>query len=348
MKSFEYASPKTTKEATALLADKWGETEILAGGTDLITSLKQGITTPKRVVSLKNISKLRGITSSKGTLRIGAMTTLRDLIADSHVKKEFPALVAAASNISSAQMLNMGTVGGELCQRPRCWYYRNGFGLLGQSSETSAEPVTAGGGAEVNAIGHTTRRTSLVREGDNRYHAIFGTDGQSLFVSASSLGPVLIALGATLTAEGPDGKTRQIEAADFFRAPSSENEREIALQSNEILTDISIPVSGLKNSTYEVRHRRGLDWPYVTATIAYADKGGTISDARVVLGHVAPTPWKASAAAAALNGAAIDEASATKCAEAAVKDAKPLSKNAYKVQLAKTAVKRAVLMTRAA
>src|SRR5438046_2794627 len=105
MKSFEYASPKTTKEATPLLAEKWGDVEILAGGTDLITSLKQGITTPKRVVSLKNISKLRGIDSGKGAIRLGAMTTLRDLIADSHVKKEFPALVTAASNISSAQML---------------------------------------------------------------------------------------------------------------------------------------------------------------------------------------------------------------------------------------------------
>src|SRR6185503_14134461 len=184
---------------------------------------------PKRVVSLKNISKLRGIDSSKGTIRIGAMTTLREVIAHKEVQKQFPALISAAKNIGSPQMHAMGTVGGELCQRPRCWYYRNGFGLLGKDGDTS-----------------------LVRDGDNRYHAIFATDGPALFVSASSLGPVLVALGATLTAEGPDGKTRSINAAEFFRAPTSESEREIALKPNEILTEVSIPVSGLKNANYEV------------------------------------------------------------------------------------------------
>src|SRR5205807_6276211 len=167
------------------------------------------------------------------------------------------------------------------------------------------------------------------------------------FVSASSLGPVLVALGATLTAQGPSGKARQIEAAQFFRAPKSEQEREIALEPNEILTDISIPVTGLRNATYEIRHRHGLDWPYVTATVAFNDQNGSASDPRVVLGHVAPTPWTARAAAQALNGSRIDENAAAKCAEAAVQGAKPLSNNAYKVQLVKAAVKRAVLATRA-
>src|SRR4030095_15709047 len=170
MKSFEYAAPKTLKEATALLGEKWGEVEILAGGTDLITSLKQGITSPRPVVSLKNISKLSGIESSKGTLRIGAMTPLRELIANKDAKKHFPALVTAARNIGKPQILAMGTVGGDLCQRPRCWYFRNGYGLFGKDGDTS-----------------------LVREGDNRYHAIFDTDSPALFVSASSFGPVLVA-----------------------------------------------------------------------------------------------------------------------------------------------------------
>jgi xanthine dehydrogenase YagS FAD-binding subunit len=187
-----------------------------------------------------------------------------------------------------------------------------------------------------------------VRDGDNRYHAIFGNDGDALFVSASSLGPALVALDATLIAEGPKGKTRKIAATEFFRAPKSENEREIALKPNEVLTEISIPLKGLKNATYEVRHRYGLDWPYVTAAVAFAEKNGAASDARVVLGHVAPTPWSAASAAKALNGSRLDESAASKCADAAVEGAKPLSRNAYKIQLVKAAVKRAVLATRAA
>ena len=325
MKSFEYAAPKSVKEATALLGDKWGETEILAGGTDLLTCLKQEIAAPRRLVSLKKISSLRGIKASRSELRIGAMTTLSELLANSEAQKNFPALVTAAQNIASPQMLTMGTVGGELCQRPRCWYFRNGHGLLGKQENTS-----------------------LVREGDNRYHAIFNTGSDALFVSASSLGPALVALDATMTVEGPKGKSRKIAAKDFFQTPRSESDRETALNPNEVLTEISVPVKGLKNATYEVRHRHGLDWPYVTATVAYSEKNGSASDARVVLGHVATTPWVATGAAQALNGARLDESAAGKAGDAAVEGAKPLSRNAYKVQLVKAAVKRAVLATRAA
>src|SRR6185503_13170328 len=171
----------------------------------------------------------------------------------------------------------------------------------------------------------------------------FGTDGPALFVSASSLGPPLIALGATFTAEGPSGKTRKIPAAEFFRAPKSDGERETSLKPNEVLKLISIPIQGLANETYEVRHRHGLDWPYVTATVAFSRKNQALSDARVVLGHVAATPWVATAAAQALNGARLDERVAARCGEAAVQGAKPLSGNEYKVQLVKAAVKRAVL-----
>jgi xanthine dehydrogenase YagS FAD-binding subunit len=325
MKSFEYAAPKNIKEATALLSDNWGESEILAGGTDLVTCLKQQIATPKRVVSLRNISDLRGIKADSKAVRIGAMTTLEDFASNKDVQKHFPSLATAAKNIASPQILSRGSVGGDLCQRPRCWYYRNGFGLLGKNGDTSQ-----------------------IKEGDNRYHAIFGTDSSALFVNPSSLGPALIALGATLKAEGPNGKKREIPAAEFFSVPKSDKDREYALKANEILTEISVPISGLKNATYEIRHRQGLDWPYVTASVAYGEKNGNISDARVVLGHVAATPWLAASAGKALNNSALNEDAAAKCAEAAVEGAKPLSRNGYKVQLAKTAVKRALLAARAA
>ena len=324
MKSFEYSTPKTLKEATALLSDSWGKTEILAGGTDLVTSLKQRITEPERVVSLKNIKELKGIHSKRGGVAIGATTTLGELAENADVRKNFPSLVTAAKGVGSPQLLSAGTVGGDLCQRPRCWYFRSGFGLLAQQ-----------GGS------------SLVREGENRYHAIFATDGPALFVSPSSLGPALIALAAEMTVAGPGGKMRTIPAAEFFRVPRTENERETALQPNEILTEVLIPVRGLKNATYEVRHRQGLDWPYVTASVAFGGKSGG-NDARVVLGHVATTPWLAASAARALGGGRVDEALAARCGEAASEGAKPLSQNGYKVQMVKVAVKRAILAAAAA
>ena len=320
MKSFEYAAPKTLKEAAALLSDKWGETEILAGGTDLVTSLKQHITEPKRVVSLRNISEIKGIEIEKKDVRIGAMTTLAELAEDKNIKEHFPSLVTAAIGVGSPQLMSVGTVGGDLCQRPRCWYYRNGFGLFAKHEGAS-----------------------LVREGENRYHAIFSNDGSALFVNPSSFGPALIALGATIAVSGPKGKTRKVPAEKFFQTPKTESDRETSLKPNEILTSIFIPIKGLRNATYEVRHRHGLDWPYVTATVAFQIKAGTASDARVVLGHVAPVPWHSAGASKGLNGAKVDAASAAKCGEAAAQGAKPLSKNGYKVQLVKAAVKRAVL-----
>ena len=319
MKSFEYAAPKSLKEATALLSDTWGKTEILAGGTDLVTSLKQRITRPERVVSLRNIVELSGIEGAGGGVSIGAMTTLGEVAGHTSLKQH-AALTTAARSVVSPQLLSVGTVGGDLCQRPRCWYYRNGFGLFGQQDGKS-----------------------LVRDGDNRYHAIYGNDGPALFVSPSSLGPALVALDASFTAEGPGGKTRKIAAAEFFRTPNSESERETALKPNEILTAVQVPNRSLKSATYEVRHRHGLDWPYVTASVAFRLDGGKVAEAKIVLGHVAPTPWVATAAGTALNGAAPTEAQAMKAADAAVVGAKPLSGNAYKILMVKAAVKRAIL-----
>lgn len=320
MKSFEYATPSKLEEATALLAESWGETEILAGGTDLVTSLKQGITAPKRVVSLKNVSALKGIKADKKSVRIGSMTTLAELTSNSAIKEHFPALVTAVKAIGSQQIISVGTVGGDLCQRPRCWYYRNGFGLFGKQGDSS-----------------------LVVTGDNRFHAIFGNEGPAYFVSASSLGPVLIALDASIRVAGPSGKKREIAAKELFRTPKNEKERETILKPNEIIAEISVPIKGLKNATYEVRHRNGFDWPYVTATVAFELRGGIATNARVVLGHVAPVPWTSEGAGKALSGAKVDASLAAKCGEAAIQGAKPLSGNAYKVQLVKIAVKRAVV-----
>jgi xanthine dehydrogenase YagS FAD-binding subunit len=318
MNNFKYAQPTSVKEAVGMLSGSWGETEVLSGGTDLITSIKQGITSPSLLVSLKNVKGLGGISMTGGNLVIGATATLKDLADDKNVAKNFPALVTVVKNIGSAQMINRGTVGGDLLQRPRCWYYRNGFGLLG----------TANGEA-------------LVPDGENRYHAIFGNSDAAKFVSASSLAPALIALGATVSISGAKGD-RSIGVADLFSTPSSNSDRENTLKPNEILSSISIPLSGKKNGIYEIRQRVGLDWPMVAAAVAFNEEGGKISDAVVVLGHVAPTPWVAEKAATALNGKSLSEATKKAAGEAAAEGASPLSDNGYKVQQVKVAVRRAI------
>jgi xanthine dehydrogenase YagS FAD-binding subunit len=315
MQAFAYANPTTVQEALGLLGSQWGEADVLAGGTDLLSLLKDFVHTPKRVVNIKNIKELGGIGKADGGLRIGATVTLDELLANAAVRAEYPSLIQAAQGVSSPQIRNMGTVGGDLCQRPRCWYFRLGQGLLAKG---------------------------MVPKGENKYHAIFG-GGPAYFVSASSLGPALIALGARVKLVSASGN-RELSVEEFFVVPKSDSEREIALRPDEILTEITIPSArGVRNATYEVRQKEALDWPLAAASVALRMKGNTVAKARVVMGHVAPKPWPSSGAEEALVGKAVSEQVAEEAAEAAVSDAKPLSQNGYKVQLAKVAVKRALL-----
>lgn len=318
MQPFEYANPKTVKEAVALLGSTWADAAVLAGGTDLLSLMKDLVMSPKRVVNIKGIAELKGVAKTAAGLRIGAAATVDELLSSALVRTAYPSLTEAARGISSPQIRNMGTVGGDLCQRPRCWYFRTGHGLLAM---------------------HNGR--SLVVEGDGRYHAIFPA-GNARFVSASSFGPALIALGAKLKIAGPDGQ-REVSAADFFVAPQSEADREIALKPNEILTEIVIPSAATRNATYEVRQKEALDWPLAAASVCLKMKGTAVSEGKIVLGHVAPTPYVARQASEWLSGKTIDASTAASAADAAVSGAQPLDSNAYKVQLAKTAVKRALL-----
>jgi len=318
MQAFAYASPATIQEALALLAPRWGETDILAGGTDLISLMKEYIHTPKRVVNIKGLKELAGIEKTAAGVRIGALATFEQ-ISESPLLRDFPAVLAAVRGVTSPQIRNMGTAGGDLCQRPRCWYFRKGFGLLAR--DAAGKP--------------------LVPDGDNRYHAIFG-GGPAWFVSASSLGPPLTALGAKVKAVSAKG-AREIPVEKFFVAPAREGEREIALEPNEILTEILIPGVRARNATYEVRQKEALDWPLATASVALRMKGPVVVSARVVLGHVAPTPWVARQAETILAGKTLNPELAAEAGERAVAGATPLSQNAYKVQLARVAVKRALL-----
>ena len=318
MQAFEYASP-TLEEAFGLLGSSWGEADLLAGGTDLLSLMKDYIHTPKRVVNIKDIKELGGIEKTSAGLRIGATVTLTELLGSADVRAEYPCLTQAARGVASMQIRNIGTVGGDLCQRPRCWYFRNGFGLLAMKDGKN-----------------------LVENGENRYHAIFGR-GPAHFVSASSFGPALIALGAKLKLASASG-TREVDAEKFFVSPAEESSREVDVKPDEILTEILIPpAGGVSNATYEVRQKEALDWPLATASVALKMNDGKVASARIVMGHVAPTPVMAPQAARSLSGKTITESVAERASKSAVSGARPLSQNVYKVQLARVAVKRALL-----
>ena len=322
MRAFEYASPTTKEQAVALLNNQWGETEVLAGGMDLLSLMKDDVTRPRRVINIKEIKELHGLQYSPSTgLRIGALVTLQELLENETVRKEYPSLAQAAEGVTSPQIRDLGTVGGDLCQRPRCWYFRSGFGLLAQDSSGK----------------------SLVLEGENKYHAILGNSGPAYFVNPSSLAPALIALGAKIRLFGPKG-ARDVAAGQFFVTPKTNQEREYALKTNEIVTELLVPpTGGARNATYEVRQKEALDWPLAAAAVSLKMSGKNVTSARIVLGHVAPVPWPVPDAEKFLAGKTVSEQVAQDTGGAAVTGAKRLSQNGYKVQLARVAVKRAIL-----
>jgi xanthine dehydrogenase YagS FAD-binding subunit len=321
MKNFQYFRPTTVDQAVGLLENRWGNTELLAGGTDLHDLQKEYVAQPTRVVSLGGINALAGIQADAKSVKIGAGTKLADIAAHSAIRQHFRGLADAADIIGGPQIRNMGTLGGNLCQRNRCWYFR----------DEHVNCLLKGG------------QTCFAIEGENKYHAIFTEGHRCVIVNPSTLAPVLIALGATAEVQGPRGRSN-VELAKFFRAPSTPTEREHNLAPNEMVVAVSIPIRNLANASYEVRHKQSYDWPLVQAAATYRRDGQNARDVRIVLGHVAPTPHVAEAAAQALEGRAASEETATAAGRAAAQNAKPLTQNAYKVKLVEVAVKRAVLL----
>jgi xanthine dehydrogenase YagS FAD-binding subunit len=320
MNAFEYVSPVTKEQAVPLLSSKWGEAEILAGGTDLLSFLKDNLSIPKRIVNIKGIQEFQGIHTSGGGLRLGALVTLEELLKSAPVQNNYPALIQAVSYIESPQIRNFGTVGGDLCQRPRCWYFRSNLGYFPQNNGKDSIP-----------------------QGENQFHAILGNQGPAYFVNPSSLAPALIALQAKARLFGPKG-WREVALDQFFTTPQNEGEREYVMKPDEVLGEILLPsASGFVNASYEVRQKQALDWPLAAAAAALRLRGKAVEQARLVLGHVAPIPWRAREAESSLQGKIVNEATAAEAAHLALKEARPLSKNGYKVQLAEVALKRAIL-----
>ncbi|MBW8867248.1 MAG: FAD binding domain-containing protein [Acidobacteria bacterium] len=320
MKAFAYVNPANEKEAVAALQTD-AVAMVIGGGQDLLARMKDYIDSPERVVNVKGLDATIAATPDGG-VRIGSAVKIVDLFEHAQVAKLYPAVNAAAIEIGTPQIRNQGTVGGNINQRPRCWYYRNEEFVCYKK-----------GGSRCFAV-----------NGENQYHAIFGNEGPSHIVHPSSLAVPFVAYGAKFRVIGPSGE-REIAATDYFTRPTLQNVlKENVLDDEEILTHVILPPPGnVKTGHYEVRYKASHDWPLAFTTVVLAMNGGTIQSARVVLGAVAPVPWRSKPAEEALTGKPLNEATAAAAGEAAVSEAAPMSGNAYKVQIAKTAVKRAVM-----
>ncbi len=325
MKNFTYFRPTSVEQAVGLLENRWGNTELLAGGTDLHDLQKEYVAQPTRVISLGGINNFSGISADRDNnprqVVIRAGTNLADIASNALLRQHFPGLTAAAGMVGGPQIRNMGTLGGNLCQRNRCWYFR----------DEHVSCLLRGG------------ENCAAAEGENRYHAVFTQGVRCPIVNPSTLAPVLVALGATAQVQGANGQ-RNIELSRFFRAPENANQREHVLAPNDVLVSVTIPVRGLRNASYEIRSKQSWDWPLVQAAVAFEFNNNRASNGKVVLGHVAPTPHLAEQATQTLNNNnPINEEKAALVGQQATQGARPLSQNAYKTRLIPVAVKRAII-----
>jgi xanthine dehydrogenase YagS FAD-binding subunit len=329
MNAFEWINPATVADAVAALktapgfVDPDDAARPMAGGQDLLTTMKDYLTRPARVVNLKAIRGLDRITTDgKGGLRIGALVTLTQLEEHPIVRRNFPGLSEAAHSVATPQIRNLGTVGGNLCQRPRCWYFR-----------LEEAVCLKKGGSECFAA-----------KGENKYNAILG-GGPSFIVHPSDLAPMLVALGGSVSVTGAEGK-RIVPLEKFFTLPADGNlRRENVLKNDELITEIRVPASRFAaHSTYlKFKERDSLDFAMSSVAAAVAmgpDK--TVIQARLVLGGVAPIPWRAPKAEAALIGKRMNSEVLATAARLALEGAAPLEHNAYKIPLTQTLVRRAL------
>jgi len=294
---------------------------IHAGGTDLLGCLRDGVFTANRLVSLTGVGELRGIRPTPdGGLRLGALVTLAEIAAEPGIRERYRALAEAAWSAASPQLRNQGTLGGNLCQRPRCWYFRGEFHCLRKGGDTC-----------------------YAAAGENRYHCLFGGAG-CYIVHPSDTAPALAALGARVGIAGPRG-ARTVPVESFFVLPAVDVTRETVLEPGEIVTEVLLPppAPDLRSTYRKVRERGAWDFALVSVALALRTAGPRIAEARVVLGGVAPVPWRSEATERALVGRTLDAATATRAGAAAVEGADPLEQNDYKVPLLGGAVAQALL-----
>jgi xanthine dehydrogenase YagS FAD-binding subunit len=312
--NFRYVKAESVKEAVKHLADQGAR--VHAGGTDLLGCLHDHVFGAEKIVSISGIKALQGISQTPdGGVRIGALATITEVLENPLIKRLYPGLAQGAAEVASPQLRNQGTLGGNLCQKPRCWYYRGDFHCLRK------------GGEQCYALG-----------GENQFHCIFG--GETCYiVHPSDTAPCLVALEASVKTHGPDG-SRTIPVEAFHMPPDKDPRRETVLEPGEIVTEIVIPppLPGLRSSYRKVRARRAWDFALAGMAVAVQVEEGVVRHARAVFSGVAPVPWRSREVEEILIGKKLDKETAVKAAEAAVKGAEPMEKNGYKVPLLRAVV----------
>jgi len=322
MKQFDFLEPANLEGAIAVLTAADARSRLIAGGSDLLGELKEGTASYERLVSLAGIESLRGVERTVDGLSIGAMTTIAELEYSSLLTGPYQMLAEAARSVATPEIRNQGTLGGNLCQRPRCLHFRNGL-----------TPCLKKGGSDCPAA----------QSPYQAYLSILGGPG-CFATNPSDLAPPLIALDATTVIEGPPGR-RELPLESFYAGPELDPMRENVLALGEVLTAVLVPEpsSGWRGVYSKARERTAGDFAVVSAAVGFDLVDGLIRNARVVLGSVAPTPVRSLAAEQVLEGRAPDEATTQRAAEAALANAQPLSHNAYKVDQARALISRAVL-----
>lgn len=310
--NFSYVRAKSVEEAVERLAAPGAR--LHAGGTDLLGCLRDDVFGADVLVSISRLTRLKGIgETSDGGLRIGSLATITEVSENPLVKDRFPGLAQAAGEVASPQLRHQGTIGGNICQKPRCWYYRGEFHCRRK------------GGSTCYAFG-----------GENQFHAIFGHDSICAIVHPSDTAPMLIALDAKAKVTGPH-RSRLVPLANFFVLPVQDVEKETVLEPGEIVTDILVPRAGkgLRTSYRKIRARRSWDFALAGVALAVNLSGSKVQRARVVLSGVAPIPWRSDSVEKVITGNELKPDTIKKAAEAAVEDAKPLELNQYKIPLVK-------------
>ncbi len=321
MRAFTFEAPTTLADALALLQEHADQSLPIAGGSDLIGLLKDDVVHYERLISLASIAALRDYRFRQDGLHIGALVTLAELEHDARLQGPYHMLAEAARGVATPEIRNQGTLGGNLCQRPRCFHYRSAL-----------IPCLKKGGTTCPAIESPYQQ----------YLSVMGGEG-CFCVHASDLAPVLIAMGADVLLEGPSGQ-RSMRLESFFAGPDHDVQRENVLSAGEVITAVTAPAlpEDWRGTFLKARERTAGDFPLVSVATGFVVSSGVIRQARVVLGGVAPVPWRSLDAEAVLEGQAPSEAIASRAATAAFAAAQPLANNDYKVDIGRTLVARAI------
>src|SRR5712691_3858148 len=322
MRPFEFVEPTTLAEVVRVLHTGAGQARLIAGGSDLLGELKDDVVHYERLVSLAGLAELRAIHQDGAGLRLGALVTIDQLEHEPRLQGPYYILAEAARGVATPEIRRQGTLGGNLCQRPRCLYYRSAL-----------TPCLKKGGNDCPAVAGPYQD----------YLSIMG--GPDCFsVHASDLAPPLIVLGGHVVLAGTTGE-RTLPLEQFFAGPERDVQRENVLANDEVLTAVTLPpLEPSWRGTYlKARERTAGDFPLVSVAVGYARNAGAIQHARVVLGGVAPIPWRSPQAEAVLTGQSPSPELAARAAEAVLAAAQPLRHNAFKLDIARALIARAIM-----